>query len=367
MAIISKNTNSKLLTTLVTLTLTTAIPVLLTGCASYSTETKGNTTETSITQTRNTAQAEGSPTLQQSVLYRFATMKEAENILSTDDEYTIELQMAEIGIKNQNASKTSLTDLKNNYRNSVLPWADNERAALIKIVEELGHALKPYEKHLPSQVLMGKISSGIEGGLPHTRANMILFSEGPLDAFTNTVDTNPEKAYRDLKSLFLHELHHVMSRNNRDRHDDYYALIGFEPCTFTAPQSLRSRRLSNPDAPSYKHFAPVTIEQGNGVIPYLTITKPYDEETKGTLGNYFNFGLLAVNAQNGACTIAGETPQLLSPAIVPDFFKLIGQNTGYIIHPEETLADNFTYLILGRADLPNPEIPEKIKTFWLGE
>ena len=56
---------------------------------------------------------------------------------------------------------------------------------------------------------------------------------------------------------------------------------------------------------------------------------------------------------------AGEA-KLLNPENVPEFFTAIGRNTGYIIHPEEVLADNFVFLLTGHEDLPNPEIVERL-------
>jgi hypothetical protein len=52
---------------------------------------------------------------------------------------------------------------------------------------------------------------------------------------------------------------------------------------------------------------------------------------------------------------------------VEGFFEQIGRNTNYIIHPEETLANNFVHLMTAKQDLKNPEIPEKIEQLLLAE
>ncbi len=39
----------------------------------------------------------------------------------------------------------------------------------------------------------------------------------------------------------------------------------------------------------------------------------------------------------------------------------IGKNTNYIIHPDEVLADNFSYFITKRPNLPQPDLIEKIE------
>ena len=49
-------------------------------------------------------------------------------------------------------------------------------------------------------------------------------------------------------------------------------------------------------------------------------------------------------------------PVLHTPAEIAGYIEKIGQNTQYIIHPEEILADNFTLAIEPKENLPNPEI-----------
>ena len=43
---------------------------------------------------------------------------------------------------------------------------------------------------------------------------------------------------------------------------------------------------------------------------------------------------------------------------MPGYAAQIGDNTKYIIHPEEILADNFVFLLDGRIDLPTPRVVE---------
>jgi len=327
--------------------------------------------ETTNNEVNNTQQTTQTRTQEVTRTYfGFATPEETGTLLAQEDEYTAFLQSLEIGVRNRDPAKTKFSDLQANYINGALKWNDDERAILTEIIIELRQDINPYAKFLPETVLLGKISTNVEGGLPHTRANIILLPESVLARYLSQEENDPQAAKHNLKELFLHELHHVMSRNNHHRHDDYFAIIGFKPCKFDEPESIKTERLTNPDAPSYKHYAPVNlinIKDGNGVIPYLSVSGPYSARNKGSLSNYFRFGLLAVNVNNNICAPAGDKPTFLSPDEVPDFYKLISYNTNYIIHPEEILADNFTYLILKKKNLPDPKIPEAIGEFWLGK
>ncbi len=305
--------------------------------------------------------------------YLFATSQQAIDILISEDDYTAQLQPIEIGIKNRNSENLTFRSLQENYSGGVLPWSDNEKTALVHAINSIQTNLTPYERHLPQTILMAKTSQAIEGGLPHTRANLILFSQDAIDQYFLTALEDKKKALDGLANLFLHELHHILSRHNDKQQDAYFSLIGFKPCNFIEPETLRAQRLTNPDAPVYKHFVPIRPiknTNANGVIPFLRVTGPYDNLEKGSLGDYFDFSLLAIEESEGTCRLAKNEnkpdgqPVFLSGGAVPDFFKAIGSNTQYIIHPEEILAENFIFAVRGRKDLPNPDIPEKISTFW---
>ena len=46
---------------------------------------------------------------------------------------------------------------------------------------------------------------------------------------------------------------------------------------------------------------------------------------------------------------------------VTGFHEKIGRNTGYILHPEEVLADNFALMVQGVSDVKSPEILDHIR------
>jgi len=51
---------------------------------------------------------------------------------------------------------------------------------------------------------------------------------------------------------------------------------------------------------------------------------------------------------------------LLDVSKVQGFYEQVGSNTDYIIHPEEILADNFKFLLVGMTNLPSPEIQQNL-------
>ncbi|MEM9810815.1 MAG: hypothetical protein AAF788_06275 [Pseudomonadota bacterium] len=243
------------------------------------------------------------------VVFRFAAPSEAAAILTADDEYTAQTQAIENGIRAADPAVTRFDQVKPGYAADVLPWPDVMKAQLITAIEASMPTIDQIDQNLPREILLVLTGDRVEGGLPHTRANAIIFAGGEIEA--------PD---RSAQSLFLHELHHVMSRANQDLHDDYFALIGFEPCALEVPESLHALRLTNPDAPTNRHYVPVAQEGADGVVPYLYATGPYDPEVGGTLSQFFGFGLLPVRLGRGQGL--ARRVCYASPCVLPVEFAL---------------------------------------------
>ncbi|MBR2276039.1 MAG: hypothetical protein IJ873_08285 [Lachnospiraceae bacterium] len=135
-----------------------------------------------------------------------------------------------------------------------------------------------------------------------------------------------------------------------------YRLIGFtvddkEP-DFT--DEVRSRLLSNPDVSGYNSHATFTID---GVPTEATlVTYLPDGYTEGAV--------MLEEAAPGLVPI--DQPDRIVPAEeVPDFFDVIGYNTGYAIAAEEVLADNFSFAVTYGMypDYPNKAIPAGILSY----
>jgi len=297
--------------------------------------------------------------------FRFATPAEAAAILITEDDFLTRLRPAEIGVRMMSADKTSLSDLKAQYAASTLAWTDEEKAFWSQVFDRYASAIDKYTPLTTREIIFIKGDDRIDSGMPHTRGDAIIFSQNFLDGLAKSNNRDEDAAY-----FFLHEYFHVLTRRQADRHDEMFALIGYRPCAFKAPAELDALHLTNPDAPVDRHYVPADIEGADGVIPYLYVDKGgWSAEKGGGLNKYFNFGLLAVDVKNGACSAdldASGEPRLLNPADVPDFFNAVGKNTEYITHPAETLADTFYLLVSGKEGLPNPEIVKGLSD-WLDE
>jgi hypothetical protein len=58
--------------------------------------------------------------------------------------------------------------------------------------------------------------------------------------------------------------------------------------------------------------------------------------------------------------LRGGKPVWHDPETTPDFLARLGGNTDYVLHPDETIADNFMFLVSGRA-VKNPQLLKRIE------
>lgn len=289
--------------------------------------------------------------------FRPATTAEGVDIVTADDAYMRNLTPADLSIRLQSRDGGTAAQLKAQYAAAVTAWSEPESARLAAMVERNREKLASLTAWLPAEVLFIKGSREIDGGLPHTRANAIVF--GP---------TLPQ-AEEALDGLFWHELFHVLSRHaTRPVRESLYSLIGFERCeSVTLPPNLRGRGVSNPDVEDGAY----TVEVAGGpdgavdLMPYLTANPERYDPAKPAFPSYFQLVFLNIKrGPQGACaltTVTGEASFFAPAAVQAPLFAKVGRNTNYVFHAEETLADNFAYLMRGRTDLPDMWVIEKLK------
>ena len=159
-------------------------------------------------------------------------------------------------------------------------------------------------------------------------------------------------------SVMLHEIFHIYSRINPTKQKALYALIGFESIgdsrNLIIDSPLSEQILSNPDGPNFAYAIDLKTSKGiHKCVPIISSTLPAYVEEKGEFFDYLSFNLFAIEqTSNGRWKVlsnaAGEP--ILPDDALPSFFDQIKDNTQYIIHPDEVLADNFMILALSKKD-----------------
>ncbi|MGC3966369.1 MAG: hypothetical protein QM775_03055 [Pirellulales bacterium] len=240
---------------------------------------------------------------------------------------------------------------------SVLEWTPAEIERLTKLLDGMRDVSRRIARKLPKEIVFIKTSGAGESNAAYTRGNAVVLPQSRI----NTGDDAVVK-------LVWHELFHVLSRHNSELRNRLYATFGFAlVAKFALPDDVGSHKITNPDAPHHRHAIRVTIDgREQWAVPVLLSKR--SREQAGDGGEFFQFielKLLLIDrdeASEAVRPLMEEGRSRLVPLdAAPDFFTQIGRNTGYIIHPEEIAADNFTLLARGDTDVPNPELLEKMR------
>ena len=183
-----------------------------------------------------------------------------------------------------------------------------------------------------------------EGGAEgYTRDNYIILKNTVLSA---------DEGY--LKYLITHELFHILTRHNKDFKKKLYPIIGFHMInSIEFPDSLKDLKVTNPDCPVVDSY--ITLYENEKPVKCVMA---YYSPVKYRGGNLFSNLTLELFTLDEDMT---QMNKLVDRNTITGFFEQVGKNTHYLTNPEEILAENFAFTILGKTDLPDQIIVDKIK------
>ncbi|MEL6989049.1 MAG: hypothetical protein AAGK97_14650 [Bacteroidota bacterium] len=145
-----------------------------------------------------------------------------------------------------------------------------------------------------------------------------------------------------LYEILLHEVFHIISRNNPTLKTALYNLIGFKKVSskIEINPNLKNRVLLNPDGVDYKYaITLISNDQKQEFLPII-YCKEKVERKEGYFSNLL-FDLFPLVDQKVGINMLDSFPNMKSSDL---FYNKIGRNTEYIIHPDEILAENFVLL-----------------------
>lgn len=184
----------------------------------------------------------------------------------------------------------------------------------------------------------------------YTRENCVVIPENELY----------EDNLESLVQVMLHEVFHIYSRYHPEQREALYRLIGFSPLPLplSFPDSLARRLLLNPDGISLNCAITLKAPEDSlpaQAIPLIVSGRPDYTPALPHFFDYLEFRLYPVLKTDGEYRVSvegGYRSPLPPPAQLPAFFAQVGDNTGYIIHPDEILADNFVLLAMSKTGKP---------------
>lgn len=285
-----------------------------------------------------------------------ATAGEARALLTTRDAFVKALSPFDRQSRVETDRDVSEEEFLKFLEMHALPWTDEQEQRMGPVVESLRAKLAPLRLNFPRTVQFIQTTGREEGNAAYCRGTAVLLPRDKIDL---------SRGGARLERLITHELFHILTGHDPRARQSLYGIIGFHDCPpIDLPASLRDRKLTNPDAVARNACIRLRLDDGEvRAVPILySRIERFDPARGGPFFRYLKFQLMVVEEAAGTWRPVEHDgkPRLLDPEGVPDFTRQIGENTAYIIHPDEILADNFVHLIHGSEKLPNPEIVEQM-------
>lgn len=289
----------------------------------------------------------------------FATVEQAKTYITEEDHYIKGLSQFDIDSRLGHTGGT-MKELSDLQMQECREWTSAEKDTLTRTFELLEKKIIENGFHIPvpETVVLVKTTMKEEGNAgAYTRDNKIYLGERSFRKGTTA---------ESLMELLAHELFHVLTRKDLKFKAEMYKTIGFtllkKEIKFS--DELLSRRISNPDVSCYDSYAMIDI---NGQTrPCTMINIANGKYEGGSFFRYLRVGLIPLDKKHRPIQEDGIT-------VVYDlnegknFYDLVGRNTGYVINPEECLADNFAIAIVGipenspMSQLPTPGLIDNIQ------
>ncbi|MBL7783854.1 MAG: hypothetical protein JNM22_21640 [Saprospiraceae bacterium] len=254
----------------------------------------------------------------------------ASDYLCTEDDFTKQLTPFDLSARKKTSKPVSKQDYFRFLKTTTRNFSTEEEKLLSNIFNDIKDQLDkiPYKIQLPKEIILLKTSGEEEGDAAYTRRNAIIFPQSDLNRST-----------QDLRSLCCHELWHIISRYNPDLKKELYQETGFSECSAKFPDSLKTLRVTNPDAPNYDYCCKVLVKGIEvNVAPIIYASSMDDDSTKKK--EFFKYIVGFPSPQ----LLDIYSGRILSVNDVKNYdFETFG--TDYIIHPEEIVADHFSYIL----------------------
>ena len=278
------------------------------------------------------------------IAFSFSNLDQARELLAAQDEFVRRMSPFDRKFRMQSTTDPGLDAFLEFAAGEALQWNDDLQAKVISALDELRQPLGGYSFKNLRQINLIFTSGLEEAGSAYTRGNSIVFQKSVSNEIT--------------AALVAHELFHVVSRHDPILRDKLYRIIGFQPAgvDIRLPADLTDLRMTNPDAPLSQHVMKVETAENEEawVAPVLFAKQPFDPESGFSFFDYLDFQLMEVAplvGKNGKrwAAVSKDGKTVMHPPAIPSFHRQIGSNTGYILHPEEILADNFALLLTNGA------------------
>ena len=286
------------------------------------------------------------------VNFHFATLDEAKKLVAAEDNFTKSWSEFDI-VSRLNDPKGTKEQLKEYEAKELREWTDEEKQTITNFMYKINQTIRDekFQLPFPQQITLVKSTLKDEGSAAgYTRENWIALYDqvGKIDE-------------QHRQELILHELFHILTRHTIGFKRMAYSTIGFEVAEqeLEYPAELQQKRITNPDIAKFDSYATFNInDEQKKCAMVLYHDRPY---TEGRFFEYVKVGFVPYGEDFKAIRNAEGKVVVYDMKEVKDFFDKVGKNTGYIIHPEEILAENFVIAFLNQDPIKTPELRERLR------
>lgn len=291
------------------------------------------------------------------VNFNFSSKEEGKYLISLQDTFINNLSPFDLEAR-CNFKDATKYDYLLFCRNNVLNWTDENIILIDGLLKEIDGEFKQRGMVIPfiDNINLVKTTSKEEGGaMGYTRGNTIYVADYIM-----------YKPKVKIKEILTHELFHILTRSSFPFKQEMYSIIRFTALDKTidlTTMNQRCRFVSNPDVSNSCSY--IELKDWDGKEHRLLMTTlARSNYHGGSLFKYIQPYFLELDSEHNIMTYGDNLPvrKSIYGEYYKDFIMKVGQNTGYMVNPEEILAENFRIAILGEIDeVPNPEIINNIR------
>jgi hypothetical protein len=285
-------------------------------------------------------------------IVKFADLTHAKELLSSEDVFTDAWSKFDVDSRMGKANSKK-ADLLKYIATQAREWTEDEikivKALLIEIDQQIKN--QAFKINFPKEIIFVKTTTMEEGGaLGYTRNNYVILNEEILSI-----------KKEELKDIIIHEIFHVLSRNDAEFRKDMYKLVGFTVIdNVEYPAEIKDLRITNPDTPLNDCY--ITLENKGVKVNVMMVLYANKAYSGGSFFEYLQVGFLVLkDIKKKEFEYTNGKPVILTFKDVTNFNEQVGTNTGYVIHAEEVLADNFVFAINNRKDMPSQWLVNNIQ------
>lgn len=287
--------------------------------------------------------------------HRYATAEEGrELMLANNENYYDKFSQNDLDFKMAKTGAT-MEEYKEFAGTQVLDFSAPEKSYMDSIIRDMEKLLDKNGYTLPpiDEIVFIKTTMQEEPGASGYTHGTEIYLQGDVISIYTVGHLIPgfDSYFRE---LIWHELFHCLTRCNPDFREAMYSLVNFTvvDTDFELPDSVFEYHITNPDVEHHNSYATFIIDgqETDCFTDYVT-TMHYDEAQ----ASFMTCSTTALIPIDG-------TDIYYTPEQASNFDEVFGTNTGYVIDPEECMADNFAYAMVygiegrDKAGYPNPEI-----------